>query len=182
MKQNRYLLVITLIGFAVTFNAVHAADLGFKGVGARVGYVMPEDPIDNTFGLGLQVKLGTIIPELAFEAFVDYWSKSYDTGYGDSDASITDIGVGALVKYYFITEGSVKPYAGAGPALQFGSSKVDTPYGEASDTDTDFALHLLGGVELPLSDQIDGLAEVKYVASDLNYFGVFAGIVYNLGR
>ncbi len=182
MKWNRFLLMLALLGFIAALPAAHAADIGFKGIGARVGYVMPEDPIDNTFGLGLQVKLGTIIPELAFDAFVDFWSKSYDTGVSNYDASITDIGVGVLLKYYFMAEGSVKPYAGAGPALQFGSSKVDTPYGEASDTDTDFALHLLGGVELPLSDQIDGLAEVKYVASDLNYFGIFAGIVYNLGK
>jgi opacity protein-like surface antigen len=182
MKMNRFLVVFALIGFTAVLSTASAADIGFKGIGARVGFVMPEDPIDNTFGLGLQVKLGTFIPELGFEALVDYWSKSYDTGVSNYDASITDIGVGVLVKYYFMAEGGVKPYAGAGPALQFGRSKVDTPLGEVSDTDTDFALHLLGGVELPLSEQIDGLAEVKYVASDLNYFGIFAGIVYNLGK
>ncbi len=182
MKIRWFMTLFLLASLAFCFSTAEAkADLGFKGIGVRVGYVMPEDPIDNTFGFGAQVKLGTIIPELALDAFVDYFSKSYDTGVG-GDASISDIGVGAQVKYFFATKSNIKPYAGGGLALQFVGSKVDTPYGDASDTQTDIGFHLVGGAEMPLSAQLNGVAEVKYVASDLNYFGIFAGVIYRLGK
>ncbi len=181
-----FFVLFTLLTTSLVTVTSAETNLGFFGLGARVGFVKPED-IDGTFGLGLQVKLGTIIPALALEVFADYWSKSYDVGVGD--ASLSDIGIGAMVKYYFETKSNVKPYVGGGLGMQFISSKVDMPAippfysgGEVSTSQSDIGIHLAGGMELPLADKLDGVAEFKYVLSDGNYLGIFGGIIYKFGK
>ena len=49
------------------------ANIGFKGIGGKVGLVMPEDPIESTFGLGVVANLGTITPDIHLDAFIDFW-------------------------------------------------------------------------------------------------------------
>lgn len=174
-----FLVVALMCGLAA---AKGKTDVGLKGLGLRVGFVMPEDPIDATFGFGAQVQLGQIIPELKLEGMIDYWGKSYDTGF-NTDASFSVIAVGGLVKYYFDLNGSkILPYTGAGLALHFASVKVNTPIGDVSDTQTDIGFHLLGGIEYPFSPKLNGVAEVKFAFSEVNYFGIYAGAIYKLGK
>jgi hypothetical protein len=175
-----FLVILLVCGLA---GAKGKTDIGFKGLGVRVGYVMPEDPIDATFGFGLQAQLGQIIPEIKVEGMLDYWSKSYDTGFNSTDASFSAIAIGFLGKYYFDVKGSkILPYTGAGLAVHFEKAKVSTPFGDVSDTQTDLGVHFVGGIEYPFSSSWNGVAELKYALSDANYFGIYAGMIYKFGK
>ena len=164
------LLIVLLAG-----SAFGKTNLGLFGVGGRLGYIMPEDPIDNAFNLGVIADLGTIIPSLHLEAYLDYWGKSYDVG--DFEWSWSVIGLGAVVKYYFKMDSKIQPYAGGGLGLDFFSTKVENA---GSDSSIEFALRLLGGAQMPLTPKIDGFAQLMFSTSDIDYFGIFLGAVYKL--
>ncbi|MBN2412914.1 porin family protein [candidate division KSB1 bacterium] len=188
--KKLYMLLVILIAF--TLSAMAQTEIGFNGVGGRVGLIMPEDPIDNTFGFGLNADLGTISPKIKFGAFIDYWSKSYDEDeFGfNIETSFSVFAIGALARYDFSTQGNIQPYAAGGLGMNFWSSKAESEYinpitgdkdkSEASVDDSDFAIHLIGGVEMPLSPQMNGFAEIKYVISDPEYLGIFVGVMYKL--
>lgn len=173
------IMVLAISGFA-------QMDIGFKGVGAHVGYIMPEDPIDNTIGFGAQADLGTVMPNLGISAILDYWSKSYGEE-ATGKFTFSEMVIGALGKYYFPMNSQLKPYAGAGLGLAFGSSKVeynDSFFGSysASSSSTDLALFAVGGAEYPFSPNLNGFAELKYHTNGANYFGIFVGFTYMLGQ
>jgi len=188
--KGRFAVALLVLLFAVA-GASAQTQIGLNAVGAKIGLIMPEDPIDNTIGFGAQLQLGHVIPQIALGAFVDFWSKSYGEKYGGAGAevSFTEIAVGAVGKYYFPASGNIKPYAGAGLALNFGRSKVEVagvpglfPGYSESDTDTDIGIHLVGGAEMPLSPTIDGFAEVKYAIDGADYFAIMVGAMYKLGK
>ena len=178
MKCFRFITMILLI-VALAGTAAAKSNLGFYSFGAKVGFVKPED-IDGTFGLGLQANFGTLSPQLALEGFFEYWGKSYDVL--GADASFTDLVFGGMLKYYFDINSNIKPYTEGALALHFGRAKVENAGFSASDTEMDIGIHIGGGVEMPLSDQMIGFGEVKYAVSDLSYIGLFAGINYKLGK
>lgn len=191
----RALLVgIAIMLFVMTLgsSALAQSDIGLYGIGGRLGLVMPEDPIDNTFGLGIHADLGTITKDIHFEALIDYWSKSYKTGFESLEASISEIVLGAAAKYFFQTSSKIEPYLGGGFGLAIGKGKVElknpvtSEIEEDSSSETGFGLMFLGGLEYPLSPTLTGLAELKYFVSlsdeIADYFGVYVGITYPLGR
>jgi len=185
MKKMFLLSVILL---SLTLTAMAQTEIGLNGVGGRLGLIMPEDPIDNTFGFGLNADLGTITPVIKLGAFLDYWSKSYDVGIGlaSSEASISLLAIGALARYDFEMDGNIKPYAAGGLGLNIatGSFEYTDPITgkkvDDSESESDFAIHLIGGAEMPLTPQMNGFAEIKYVISDAEYFGIFVGVMYKL--
>jgi opacity protein-like surface antigen len=171
----------------LTVSASAKSDLGFKSLGVRVGFIMPEDPIESTVGFGAQANFGTIATNIALDGFVEYWSKKYDLGFG-YDATFSEFVLGAMLKYYFPMESSIKPYAGAGLAMHFGTAKTEyaNPFGggtvSASASNSDIGIPLVGGVDLSLSPQLNGFAELKYAVTDLSYFGIFVGVNYLFGK
>ena len=189
MKKMFLLSVILL---AMTLTVMAQTEIGFNGVGGRLGYVMPEDPIESTFGFGLNADLGKITPTIKFGAFIDYWSKSYDEeefGF-NVNSSFSVFAIGALARYDFSSQGNIQPYAAGGLGMNFWSSKAESEYinpltgkkdkTEATVDDSDFAIHLIGGAEMPLTPQLNGFAEIKYVISDPEYFGIYVGVIYKL--
>jgi len=178
-----------LVVLVMSVTAFAQANIGFNGIGVKVGYVMPEDPIESTFGFGLNADLGTITPKIKLGAFLDYWSKSYDYNYGygvESEATFSVLAIGALARYDFTTSGNIKPYVAGGLGLDFGTFKwewenpLTGDKEDESESDSEFAIHLIGGAEMPLSPTMTGFAEVKYVISDPEYFGIFVGVMYKL--
>ena len=158
------------------------------GVGGRLGFVMPEGDIDNTLGFGLNADLGTLMPELTLNAYLDFWTKGYDVG-AYYEWSWTSIGIAAIVKYQFAMEGNMKPYAGGG--LGFNISTWSSDYSgptypgwtgdlDTSDSEFDVALHFLGGASMPLSPNLDGFAELRYTIDGADYFGIYVGVSYKL--
>ncbi len=168
-------------------NGWSQVDIGFKGVGMRIGYIMPEDPIENTLGFGAQVELGTIMPNLGVSAIVDYWKKSYDTG-GYISSDFSEIVIGALAKYYFEINSQIKPYAGGGLGFAIGSSSWEyvDPFTQQknsdSESDTDIGVFFQGGAEYPISPNFNGFAELKYHIGGADYFGIMIGFNYMFGK
>jgi len=170
-----------------------SAGIGFMGIGGRVGYIKPEDPIDGTFGIGVVANLGTIIPALQLEGSVDYWSKTYDYGYMGFDAEWTwsDIMIAATAKYMIPTQGNIMPYVGGGLALHMFSWEwtcdYDDMYGDmldesCDDSETDIGFHAVGGVNTKLSSNLMGGVEARYAIADPDHFGIFGVITYMLGQ
>jgi len=157
---------IVFLLFAVTLgsNALAQNDIGFYGIGGKLGFVMPEGDGDNTIALGVISDLGTITPLIHLSASLDYWSVS----------NFRQISIGGTTKYLFPIEGDIKPYAGGGLNLIFW--KAD------SVSDTDIGIDFVGGVEKELSPNLIGFGEVKYHIDGADYIGLFAGVTYLLGK
>ena len=183
MKKLNLFVAVAMILFCATFSYAESG-IGLNAIGARLGFVLPEDPIDSTIGLGLNAALGDIMPNLQLHGYLDYWSKSYDIT-ANVGASFSVFGIGAIVKYLFEVEGDIQPYAGGGLGLNIGSWKQDAVSGftsETSNSTTDLGIHLLGGASMPLNEQIDGFAELKYTIDGIDNFGIWVGIYYKLAK
>jgi opacity protein-like surface antigen len=181
-------LVLLVVALLVAAPVMAKSDIGLKAVGARVGYIMPEDPIESTLGFGAHADLGTLMPNLTLHGYLDYWSKSYDEGtYWEASYSV--IGISAIAKYHFEMDGNIKPYAGGGLGFNIGTAKAEytgPTYGydlgdtDASESNTDLGLTLVGGAAMELSPSMDGFVELRYSTDGADYFGIYAGISYKL--
>ena len=182
------LMVLSLM-LALAFSQTIAADIGLKGVGGKVGYIMPDGGIENTIGFGLQADLGNYNDDISLAAYVDYWGKNYDVG-PTYEWSWSVVSIAAIGKYSFASSGNFKPFAGAGLGLDIASweSKYTGPSNEyfnlndfsSSASDTDFAIHFVGGATMELSPKLDGIGEVKYTIGGADYFGIYVGVMYKL--
>jgi hypothetical protein len=175
------LMLLTMASFVFA-----QADIGLKSIGGKVGFVMPEDPIESTIGLGVVADLGTITDAIHLDAFVEYWGKSYDVGL--FEWSYTNITIGATAKYYFEMDSEFKPYAGGGLGFVIGSSSADYSgpnseyFTDTSDSNTDIGFHFVGGADYELSDTMTGFAEVKYSLNGVDTFAIFAGVRFAMGQ
>lgn len=174
------LVAICLCVFTAS-SAVAQADMGFKAVGARIGYVSPED-LDGTVGFGAFVNLGTIVPNLTLETGIGYWSASTDEA--GADVSVSDFIIGGKVRYGFVLDNSkISPFVGGGLGLHFVSAEVSTPFGSADDSETKFGIDLGGGAVFPMSPQWDFITDAWFtIVSDANQFSINVGVEYNLGN
>jgi len=188
---KRLQVIIVVFILSIPLISVAQTEIGLNGVGGRLGYIMPEGDIENTLGFGLNADMGTFNETIKLFAYFDYWGKGYDAGFYEWNWSV--INIAAIAKYPFEMQGNIKPYAGGGLGLAFNhwssdykGPDIDSPFYTTSDledsaTDTDLAIHLLGGAEMELSPQMDGFAEIKYtIAGNADYFGIFVGINYKL--
>lgn len=188
MRKTWLLILLPVLIYLMSVSLVAAqTNIGFMGIGGKLGYVKPED-IDGTFGLGFLVDLGTITPLLRLEGNVDYWSKSYDDDFRDLDADwkYSDLSFGATTKYFFPTQGNVNPYAGGGLAIHIFSRKWESEEAHPvrgrdwDDSETDIGFHMVGGIETDLSPQMKGAGEFRYTIADPNNWGIFCLITYLL--
>jgi len=175
----RVAIVAAVALFLISVPVLGQSDIGFKGIGAKIGYMKPED-IDGTFTVGAVVDLGTFIPELGWDASVQYWSSGNDEF--ESDWSLADIAIKSTVRYFFPTAGNVAPYAGGGLGIHFYSSEQDGPGGSHSDSESEFGFHILGGVGFPLAPRWKAQVEAEYADADLDQIAVVANFIYALGR
>jgi hypothetical protein len=171
-------------------NAAAQSDLGFKGAGLEVGFVSPEN-IDATVGIGAFADLGTIVPSLMLEAYLDYWSKSEEE-FG-LKTSIRDIAIGAKAKYQFdVSSSRIRPFVGGGIGLHFLSAEMAIPdqnFGgfiipgaSVGDSSTKLGLDLGGGFNAPINPRIDFLTEIWFgLVSDVNQLSLKIGVSYNMG-
>jgi opacity protein-like surface antigen len=179
-------LCIMLAMLLVSSFAFAQANIGLKAVGGQIGFIMPEDPIDNTIGFGATADLGTITPKIHLKAFFDYWGKSYDQG-TDFEYTFSEFIIGATAKYYFADKGEMKPYAGAGLDFIIGKSSWEytgqySQYyaGDGSESDSEIGFHFCAGADYPLSKTLTGFGEVKYTMDGADFFGIYVGAVYKL--
>ena len=187
--MKRFALVLTLacVVGALATPAAHAEPkLGLESIGASIGMVSPEN-LGSTFGLGAFAHLGTIMPDLALETRIDFWSKS-ENSFG-FETSVSDITLGARVKYMFTLEGTpIRPFAGGGLGLHFLHTEATIPpfFGgpalTTSGSDTRLGLDLGGGFTAPVSPRSDLVGEAWYgVVSDFSQLALRVGLSYKLG-
>jgi len=187
-KRFSMLFLAVLLMFSLS---MAQTDIGLKGVGGKLGYIMPDNDIENTIGFGLIADLGQYNDNISLDAYVDYWGKSYDVGASEWSWSV--ISIAAIGKYAFESSGSFQPYAGGGLGLDIGRSewKYTGPTSpnplynidyDGSSSDSDLAIHLVGGATMELSEGLEGLAEVKYTIGGADYFGIYVGVIYSLNR
>lgn len=180
-------LLLTLLMFCFIADGMTQVNIGFNGIGGKLGFILPEDPIDNTLGFGAVADLGSISMVKVY-GYLDFWSKSYsEATYYDFSWSV--ISIAAIGKYYFESKSDFKPYAGAGLGFDISRWKSDytgPDYGglfsnlNTSESNLDLAIHLLGGASYKLSPTLDGFAEVKYTVGGIDYLGIYAGVLYKL--
>jgi hypothetical protein len=187
--MQRKVILLTLAACALfSQTAIAQTNLGLKGIGGAVGVVSPED-MDATFGLGLMLDHGTIVPHLALESRLDWWSKSQDA-FG-SEVTARDIAVGARCKYLFdLKTPTIKPFVGSGLGLHFLHAEVNVtpPPGfpgqpmTVEDSSTKLGLDLGGGMMAAVNPRTALLAELWYgVVSDFSQLSFRVGMEYRFG-
>ena len=191
--MKKLVLISTLLLFCSvpSQDAMAASDLGWRSLGANVGFVDP-DNVDGTVGFGAFADLGPFATDWHLMPQLGYWSKSQGAfGY---DASVSDFSIGSRANYMFhVSSPKFQPYAGAGLGLHFVTAKVTTPdldFGgtiipgsTASDTSTKLGLDMGGGFVTPLGAKTDLTGDVWYTAvSDVSHFSMKIGLAMKLGK
>ena len=191
MKFRTSFLGGILIVFVFSFLSVPAfaqSDIGFKGIGAKIGYVMPEGDLDATFTFGAVADLGTFMPALHWDASVQYWGVSYELGF--YEWTYSDIALKSTVRYHFSSGGKITPYAGGGLGIHMFSWKWDCPgcqsvWGSPTSfdgSDTEFGFHGVGGIEFVLAPKWKAQVEAEYAIVELDQFSIVANFIYLLGK
>lgn len=183
--MKRIVLLFTLAIGVLSSQAQAQSNIGFRTIGASLGYVSPED-LGGTFGLGVFADLGQITPEIRLEPRVEYWSSSEES-FG-AKASIRDISIGARGKYFFeVANSQIRPFAGAGLGLHFLNAEASVtipgfPTLSSSQSETKLGVELGGGMESSLNPKVDFHAHLWYgIVSNASQFSMRVGLSHKLG-
>jgi len=180
MKRVGFVSILILVLLVFTFSD-SSAQIGFKGVGAHLGYVDAEG-IDGTIMFGGHVNLGEIIPGLSLVPSVDYWSKSFDTGVAGVSSDFSQISVNANVAYAFPVGESINVMAVGG--IGWVRVKVEASvsgFGSVSVTDSGIGLNLGGIVSVPVSDNLSVGGGIIY-ATEGEQIKIIGGFTFWLGQ
>lgn len=191
MKKLVLISTLVVLCSLPSQNAIAASDLGWRSLGANVGFVDP-DNVDGTLGFGAFADLGTFATSWHLMPQLGYWSKSQGAfGY---DASVSDFSVGSRANYMFhVSSRKFQPYAGVGLGLHFVTAKVTIPDQDfggtiipgstASDTSSKLGFDMGGGFVTPLSAKTDLTGDLWYTAvEDVSHFSMKVGIAMKLGK
>ncbi|MFQ5512362.1 MAG: outer membrane beta-barrel protein [Candidatus Krumholzibacteriia bacterium] len=183
MKPFRLFALAALLCVA-TVTATHAeSNLGLRGIGGRLSFVNPSD-VDGTLGLDVIADFGTLRPQLALEAVLDFWSSEEDFVVFAMD--VRDIALGGRLKYTFnVANPRVRPYAAGGLALHFVHTEVPTimvgglPVPGSDDSETKLGLDLAGGIGYKTGRNIFAVGELRFrLLSDIPQVVLTGGLVY----
>lgn len=191
MKNVLVLFAVMTMLISSTF----AQGLGFKGIGAGVGYTsVSVSNVDGSetlpgFAFSAHANLGEIIENLSLYPEVQYFTTSKDF----SDPSLpnttatwklNDFAININAHYNFSTSGSFLPYIGAGIGYNMLSTDITVTgdySGTMSATDTKLGINILAGANYNVSPSLSLFLEPRYIlVSDLNHLIVKAGFTYSL--
>ncbi len=68
MKKFNYSFFLIFFSIILYTQTYTQTDIGLKGIGVKIGYVSPEDPVESTVGFGAVANLGQIISNIKFDA------------------------------------------------------------------------------------------------------------------
>lgn len=187
--MRRILFVTALMVAFLSVSAMAQVNFGLKSVGAHVGYVMPNNGIDNTIGFGVQSEFGSFKLSNAaftFGALLNYWSKTY----GSSSAveySLSEFTIAPFVHYNLPLESKFQPYVGGGFGFVSNGFKVDYKtnaygFGDYSRSSSDFVFFGLAGAKMPVTNNLEGFGEIRYQLGDYDVFSINVGVNYLLGK
>jgi hypothetical protein len=180
MNRNGSLLgaLIVAAGLTSLFSATAFAaetpesqGLGFRGLGARIGFVDPEGA-SSTVALGIHVDGGEFVRHVHVMPLVEYWKV------GASGVDVSDLTIATDINVDFPVEGGKYiPYVGGGLGLHF--VKADNPSGP-DFSDTKLGLNIQGGLKNQVMPNLAIFGEVKYsFVSDVNQIKLMGGFTYN---
>lgn len=181
MKRIGMLLaVVMLVGFVGAASA--QTDIGFKGVGGKLGLVSISDDVGSTIGFGGIADLGTFAPNVHLTANIDYWSKTKKEG--GAEVSLRDIAITGTVSYTFTTGNEkLSPYVAGGLGLHLLNAKAEVFGYKASESDTKIGFHFGGGLLISSSPKMDLVVDGRYViVQDADYLALQGGAVFKIGE
>lgn len=160
-------------------------NLGFKGIGPRIGFVDPQGALDGTAEVGVVFDFGELAPRLKLDGSASFWSTGrnyrYYNGnhYEGYDWTVRDLILRAGVNYRFL-EGEWIPYAGGGIGMHFYSWDYNgAPY-YSNNSDTQFGIYLDGGIEHQLSDSWTGQVQLQTDFVALDQTALLFNFIYRL--
>jgi opacity protein-like surface antigen len=162
---------------AIAADTQQQASLGFKGLGAHIGLVDPENA-SSTVALGVHIDGGEFVRNVHFSPLVEYWSVGSSIAGYNLDRS--DFSVGTDVTVDFPVQGSrVVPYAGGGLGLHFLGIDSNVP-NVNTDTRSKLGLNIQGGIRNDVMPNMSLFGEVRYNFVDTqNQLKILGGFTYH---
>jgi opacity protein-like surface antigen len=166
------------------------SDLGFKGIGPRIGFVNPSESLDGTAEFGVAFEFGEFVPQLHWDGSVSFWStgRNYryyymnhggNYVYDEYDWALRDVILRTGVNYHFI-EGPLVPYLGAGLAMHFFSwDYKGQPY-LSNTSDSKFGLYIDGGVEHQFNENWTGQVQLQADFVSPDQTALLFNLIYHL--
>lgn len=176
MKKLSVMLIALTLLFSVATTDVFARAIGIKG-----GYTMPKDDLrdfDDVWAFGVYFDMGTfLISNLDFRPSVDMFSLEQS----DANTKYADVwGIHFDWYWHFLNKGSIAPFIGFGPALNYYDYDNDTTEGD-SDAGVDLFVgsdFKIGGT--PFSLMVEGRFKFLDIAArDATAWQINVGIAYN---
>ncbi|MBI5058603.1 outer membrane beta-barrel protein [candidate division KSB1 bacterium] len=179
-------LTILLAVFSVlSAPAAFAAqpDIGFKGIGPRLGYVDPESGLDGALEFGVDFQLGEWAPQLKWDASLSYWSSTQEWGWAGRayDWSLNDLAIRTGVNYHFL-QGDWEPYAGGGLGLHLYSWDYAGSPTYTDKDDSELGFYIDGGIHHQFNKQWSGQAQLQFDFADVDQTAILLQAIYHLGK
>ena len=182
--MRRLVILISVVVSLTIISSATAQGLGFNGVGAKAGLIMPEDPWDTGFFVSITADLGEITENLSLVPFVGYWKSNYSIY--EYDLGLSNIQLGADVHYFL--SGVPGLYAGGGLSLNLLSVEYPTfnylggGITTDSESETKLGFGFLAGYGFNVAGQ-NIFVEGKYnIISDFNTLELAVGIMFDLKK
>ena len=182
---TKWILISSLVVLTAGFSSAYAeSDIGFKGIGGRLGYV-DLDGWEGTFNMGVVADLGTWMENLKWDASIEYWSST-ESAFG-FDMTISGLAFRSGVLYEFLQD-KIRPRAGGGLGMHMMSWEWASPtftgqYSTVDDSESKFGFYLQGGVEMDLSDKLRGAADIRLdMVDDFDQTHIMFTVIYLLGK
>ncbi len=184
--MSKMFLIIILISLFTSSN-YSQTNIRFTGIGGKIGFIIPENPIDNTFSVSAHADLGSIFERVYVGSVAEFWSKSYN-----SSALADDFYDGKWSEFILAPTFKLKYYAGAkaisyfggGIGLAFVSYRNNVVYLNrtirTTKSEVDAAIFFMGGIEYPFTPLLKGVGELKYHINGANFLGIYVGLTYVL--
>ena len=150
--------------------------LGFRGIGARIGFVDPEDA-SSTVVWGAHVDAGTLVRNVHLVPYFEYWSAGAEVG--GFEADVSDLTIAADINVDFpLQDARITPYLGGGLGVHFLSAESNVP-GEEGGDDTKFGLNAQGGMRNQIMPNLNLFGELRYsFVSDAGQLKLVGGFTY----
>ena len=167
MNKNFFLLIL-IISFVKC--GYSQTNIYFSGIGGKIGFVIPENPIDNTFSISAHADLGSIFERVYVGTVAEFWSKSYNASSLPNDfidGKWSEFILAPTFKLKYYTGTKAISYLGGGIGLAFVSFKNNIVYLNrtirTNISEVEAAFFFMGEIEYPFTELLKGIGELKYL-------------------
>jgi hypothetical protein len=165
-------------------DAANKSNIGFKGIGPRLGFVDPEGVLDGTAEFGVVFEFGEFVPQLHWDGSVSFWSSGrnyYDNHHNDYryNWKLRDFVLRSGVNYHFL-KGEWVPYAGGGLGLHFFSWDYSGAPDYSNTSDTKLGLYIDGGIEHEFNEKWTGQMQLQFDFASPDQTALLFNLIYRL--